>query len=180
MADKRFASISIETLPPGTPEEEAGPAEAPVRQARRLPTLDVLRGVALLGILMLNIEDFAGLEGLWDIPVGLIRPAFTGWHTGLDYTILTLKWLFAEGKMRSMFAMLFGAGVVLMTERLEKRSGAGRTTNIYYRRNLWLLVFGLCHGFILWFGDILVDYATIALVILYPLRRLSARLLLML
>jgi uncharacterized protein len=129
---------------------------------------------------MLNIEDFAGLEGLWDIPVGLIRPAFSGWHAGLDYTILTLKWMFAEGKMRSMFSMLFGAGVLLMTERLEKRSGAGRTANIYYRRNLWLLVFGLCHGFILWFGDILVDYSTIALIFLYPLRRLSARLLLML
>ncbi len=129
---------------------------------------------------MLNIEDFAGSEALWDIPTGLPSPAFSGWHTGLDYTILALKWMFAEGKMRSLFSLLFGAGVVLLTERLERRSAPGQAAAIYYRRNLWLLVFGLCHGFILWFGDILVDYATLALIFLYPLRRLTARALLVL
>jgi uncharacterized protein len=175
-----LTSSAIEMSPPGTSEQEAGPAEAPVRGTRRLPTLDLLRGLALLGILLLNIEDFAGPESLWDIPVGLPRPAFTGWHTGLDYAILTLTWMFAEGKMRSMFAMLFGAGVVLLTERLEKRSDPVRARTIYFRRNLWLLVFGLCHGFILWFGDILVDYSTMGLIFLYPLRRLSARALLIL
>jgi uncharacterized protein len=167
--------VDLDTLPSGTPEELAGPLEAPVKLGQRLPTLDILRGVALLGILMMNIEDFAGSEALLDIPVGLTRAAFTGWHAGLDYTILTLKWMFAEGRMRSMFSMLFGAGVVLLTERLEKRSGREYATRVYYRRNLWLLVFGLCHGFILWFGDILVDYSTMALIFLYPLRRLRAR-----
>ena len=170
-----FTFNSIETLPPGAPEEEAGPAEAPILGTQRIPTLDVLRGAALLGILLMNIQDFAGPEGLWDIPVGLPRSAFTGWHTGLDYAILALTWMFGEGKMRSMFSMLFGAGVVLLTERLEKRSDPSRTWAIYYRRNLWLLVFGLCHGFILWFGDILIDYSTMALIFLYPVRRLSAR-----
>ena len=171
---------ATEVLPAGKSEEEAGPFKAPVLRTQRLPTLDVLRGVALLGILMLNIEDFAGPEALWDIPVGLPRPAFAGWHIGLDYTILVLKWVFAEGKMRSMFSILFGAGVVLLTDRLEKRSGPGHVARIYYRRNLWLLVFGLCHGFILWFGDILGDYSTLALIFLYPLRRLTARALLIL
>jgi len=180
MPDKNFTSISIEPLPPGTPEVEAGPTEAPVHQTQRLPTLDVLRGVALLGILMLNIEDFAGPESLWDIPTGLPRPAFSGWHAWIDYTIVVLKWMFAEGKMRSMFSILFGAGVVLLTERLEKRSALRSARSIYYRRNLWLLVFGVCHGFILWFGDILIDYSAMALIFLYPLRRLGARMLLML
>ena len=180
MSQQSFPSDSIETLPPGAPEEEAGPAEAPVRRTQRLPTLDVLRGVALLGILILNIEDFAGSEGLSDIPVGLLKPAFTGWHRVPDYVILTLTWMFAEGRMRGMFSMLFGAGVVLLTERLENRSSPGRAAGIYYRRNLWLLVFGLCHGFILWSGDILVDYSTMALLFLYPLRRLTARALLVL
>jgi uncharacterized protein len=79
-----------------------------------------------------------------------------------------------------LFSMLFGAGVVLLTERLEMSSGEVRARTIYYRRNLWLLVFGLCHGFVLWFGDILVDYSIMALTFLYPLRRLSARALLIL
>ena len=71
-------NFDSETLPSGSPEELAGPAEAPVKIGQRLPTLDILRGVALLGILMLNIEDFAGSEGLSDIPVGLAEAAFVG------------------------------------------------------------------------------------------------------
>jgi len=180
MNDAVCVFTPVETLPAGTPEEVAGPAEAPVQRNQRLPALDVLRGFALLGILMSNIEAFAGPEGLWGIPVGLPIPAFTGWHSGLDHSIVVLKWMFVEGKMRGMFSMLFGAGVILLTERLERCSGPVRAAGIYYRRNLWLLVFGLCHGFILWFGDILVDYSVMALVILYPLRRLGARALLIL
>jgi len=162
-------------LPPGTPEELAGPPEAPVRQGERFQTLDVLRGFALLGILMLNIEDFAGHEALWDFPVGLLKPAFVGWHVHLDYAILTLKWLFAEGKMRGLFSMLFGAGVILLTERIERRGNPARAKTIFYRRNLWLLLFGICHGFLVWWGDILLHYATLALIFLYPLRRLATR-----
>jgi uncharacterized protein len=173
-------SAFIETLTTGTPEGEAGQAEAPLQQTQRLPALDVLRGFALLGILMTNVEAFAGPEGLWGIPVGLPAPAFMGWHSGLDYAIVMLKWMFVEGKMRSMFSMLFGAGVVLLTGRLEERSGAVRAAGIYYRRNLCLLVFGLCHGFLLFFGDILVDYSVMGLVVLYPLRRLGSKALLIL
>ena len=67
---------------------------------------------------------------------------------------------------------------MLLTERIEKHAGAARAAGIYYRRNLWLLLFGLAHGFLLWFGDFLVYYAVLALTLLYPLRRLSARTLL--
>ena len=168
-------NFDSETLPSGSPEELAGPAEAPVKIGQRLPTLDILRGVALLGILMLNIEDFAGSEGLSDIPVGLAKAAFVGWHAHLDWAIVIFKWLFGEGRMRGMFSMLFGAGVILLTERIEQRSGAGKAAGVFYRRNLWLLFFGIIHGFVIWFGDILVDYSVMALVFLYPLRRLSTR-----
>jgi uncharacterized protein len=134
-----------------------------------------VRGVALLGILMLNIEDFAGSEGLSDIPIGLAKAAFVGWHAHLDWTIVIVKWLFGEGRMRGMFSMLFGAGVILLTERIEHRAGPGKAAGVYYRRNLWLLLFGLFHGFVIWFGDILVDYSVMALLFLYPLRRLCSR-----
>jgi uncharacterized protein len=176
----RAVEFDLNTLPSGTPEELAGPFEAPVKPGQRLPTLDILRGVALLGVLILNIEIFAGLEGLFDIPVGLARPAFVGWHAHLDWTIVIVKWLFAEGRMRGMFSMLFGAGVILLTERIEQRAGPGKAASIYYRRNLWLLLFGLIHGFVLWYGDILVYYSVMALLFLYPLRRLRARTLIVL
>lgn len=161
--------------PSGTPEELAGPNGAPVKLDQRFPTLDIVRGVALLGILMLNIEDFAGSEGLSDIPIGLAKAAFVGWHAHLDWTIVIVKWLFGEGRMRGMFSMLFGAGVILLTERIEHRAGPGKAAGVYYRRNLWLLLFGLIHGFVIWFGDILVDYSVMALLLLYPLRRLCSR-----
>lgn len=163
------------TLPPGTPEELAGPAEAPVRQKMRFASLDVLRGFALLGILILNIENFAGYEALMDFPVGLIKPAFVGWHAHLDFAIVILKWVFAEGKMRGLFSLLFGAGAVLLTERIERRGETGRAAVVFYRRNFWLLLFGICHGFLIWFGDILFPYAVLGLIFLYPLRRLAAR-----
>jgi uncharacterized protein len=77
--------------------------------------------------------------------------------------------------MRILFSMLFGAGAVLLTERIEKQSGIRRSASIFYRRNLWLLAFGLFHGIVLWFGDILVDYSVLALVFLYPIRNASVR-----
>ena len=165
----------FETLHAATNAELAGPPEGPLEQRQRLPTLDILRGFALLGILLLNIEDFAGHEVLFDIPFGLAKPAFVGWHAHLDYIIVTATWLLAEGRMRILFSILFGAGTILLTERIQESSGLRRSASIFYRRNLWLLAFGLFHGMVLWFEDILVDYAISAIVVLYPLRRLSGR-----
>ncbi len=131
-------------------EELAGPVEGPVARGERLVALDVLRGVALLGILTVNVEDFAGPESLHDVPMGLARVAFVGWHAHLDLAILTLKWLFVEGEMRAMFAMLFGAGAVLLTERIERRGQPARAADIFLRRNMWLALFGLIHGTLIW------------------------------
>lgn len=121
-------------LPPGSEEELAGPprAVAPVKQAERIASLDVLRGFALLGILMLNIDDFAGPEFFHDIPIGLPKPAFTGPHTHLHLAILFLKWIFFEGKMRALFSMLFGAGVILLVSRAEKRGAGIRAADILH------------------------------------------------
>lgn len=150
----------------------------PIEPGRRVASLDILRGFGLLGILLLNIYDFASPSRLFDVPSGLPRPAFVGWHAPLDHAILWLTWLLAEGKMRSIFSMLFGAGVVLLTDRITKDDRAAHVASIFYRRNLWLLVIGLCHGYLIWSGDILVDYSLLAMLVLYFLRRLKARTLL--
>src|SRR5688500_18553443 len=99
-------------------------------------------------------------------PYALGQPSFT------DLTIWSAVELFAESKFITIFSLLFGAGVVLMTGRLEGRGvSPGR---LHYRRMLWLLVFGLVHAYVLWHGDILVLYAICGM-LLYPLRRLSVR-----
>ena len=156
-------------------EELAGPVGGPGRGGPRLGALDVLRGFALLGILTVNVEDFAGPESLHDVPMGLARAASVGWHAHLDLAILTLKWLFVEGKMRAMFAMLFGAGAVLLTERIERRGQPARAADIFLRRNMWLALFGLIHGTLIWQGDILLDYGMIGLLFLFPLRHAAPR-----
>lgn len=148
---------------------------APVVRGDRISSLDVLRGFALLGILVLNINDFAGPAFLHDIPAGLPKPAFAGPHAHLNLAVLFLVWTFFEGKMRGLFSMLFGAGVILLTTRAEKRGAGIRGADIYTRRNLWLCALGLIHGTFLWHGDILFHYGLSALLLLFPFRVLKAR-----
>ncbi len=77
--------------------------------------------------------------------------------------------------MRALFALLFGAGVVLLLERVAHNAGAERAADIFHRRNMWLLLIGLIHGSLIWYGDVTLQYAVIALLLLYPLRHLAAR-----
>lgn len=159
-------------------DADSVPLKQPTTSKERLSSIDVLRGFALLGILMLNINDFGAPEAAHDIPIGMPKPAFTGPHAHLNLTILILKWVFFEGKMRALFSMLFGAGVVLMTTRAEKRGAGAQIADIYLRRNMWLLTLGFLHGCFLWHGDILFLYGLTALLFLYPIRKLSAKTLL--
>jgi uncharacterized protein len=161
----------------GSEEELAGPPRVatPTKRDERISSLDVLRGVALLGILMVNIEEFGGPEALHDIPVGTAKATFAGPHAHWNLVILFLKWIFIEGKMRGLFSMLFGAGAVLLTSRLERRGPADNAAEIFSRRNMWLVAFGFLHGTFLWTGDILLAYGFNALFFLYPCRKLKPR-----
>ncbi len=139
---------------------------SPVDRGERIAAVDVLRGVAVLGILVINIEFFA-------LPhVIFYNPSLVGGFAGLN--LLTYKFasvLFLQ-KMMAIFSMLFGAGLVLMYERFEK-SGR-RFGKVHYRRVLWLLLIALVHGYLLWYGDILFNYAMIGL-LLFLFRRRTAR-----
>jgi uncharacterized protein len=139
---------------------------APVSEAERIRALDAVRGFALLGILMINIGGMAGFERTYD------DPTIMGKATQLNVALWTVLHVFVEGKMRCLFSMVFGGSLILLTSRLEAK-GQG-SADIYYRRTLWLLVFGLAHAYLFWSGDILYPYALCALV-LYPFRKLSAR-----
>src|ERR1700750_2868715 len=157
-----------------TVQEHSPCAAAPVAVASRLASLDVLRGFALLGILLANVEDFAAPSGnLHDIPLDVV--SHFGPHHALDVAVMTWQWMFVEGKMRALFGMLFGAGTVLLLQRVEQRAGAAAAADVFHRRNMWLLLFGIIHGTLIWNGDILLFYGGIALLFLYPIRRVTAR-----
>jgi uncharacterized protein len=135
----------------------------PVSAAERFFAVDVLRGFALLGILAMNIVGFG-----WPA-IAYADPFRGGGFEGLNRGVWFGNHLFFEGKMMTIFSMLFGAGLVLMDQRAEKRGAKIR--GIYYRRVLWLLVIGLIHSYLIWWGDILVLYAECGL-FLYFFRNL--------
>ncbi len=144
------------------------PHARPVSEADRILSLDVLRGFALLGILLLNIvgmgmhsasyfsPDLHAADGISELPINLAVWA-------------TVDVLF-EGAMRALFSMLFGASIVLLA---TGRSARGAP--MFYRRNAWLLAFGLVDAYVLfWTGDILVTYA-LAGFVLFRFRNASPR-----
>lgn len=139
---------------------------APVAAEERIASIDVLRGVALLGILTINIWVFA-------IPaIAISDPSAAGGWSGPSKIAWIVCHMLGEQKMMSLFSMLFGAGLIVMGTRSDAR---GRPlAGIYYRRIAWLLLFGLLHAYLLWYGDILVCYALCGFV-LYLFRRLRPR-----
>lgn len=141
---------------------------APISPEGRVESIDVLRGFAVLGILLMNIVSFG-------LPFGAyVNPSVNGGAEGANLTFwLTSQTLF-EGKMRAIFSMLFGASALLLIGRREARGAGLEAADIYYRRTMWLIVFGLLHAHLIWFGDILYAYGVAGL-LLFPLRKLSAR-----
>jgi uncharacterized protein len=162
-----FASVSSPPTFVSTPSEEDQPAMAPVRVEERVTALDTVRGFALLGVLLMNITSFGLPEAAYSNPV----PA--GGSAGLNLFTWSFITIVGEGKMRAIFSLAFGASVCLLIERLSGKGLAASAADIHYRRMLWLLLFGLIHGYFIWGGDILFPYAMMGL-LLYPLRKLSA------
>ena len=147
-------------------------AAAPVTQSERIRIIDSLRGIALLGILMMNIPYFALPHPM---PDNLVVNNELG--TINEKVWYFINW-FLEGSQRAIFSMLFGAGIILFITRLEKRVEGLMTAEYFIRRQLWLLVFGLINAFVLlWPGDILFEYALIG-IIAFAFRRLSPKALL--
>ncbi len=135
----------------------------PIPESQRIVSIDVLRGVAVLGILVMNIQAFSMIGAAY------MNPTAWGNLEGVNWWVWYLGHLFADQKFWTIFSMLFGAGIVVMTARYGAtgRSAAG----VHYRRMAWLLVFGLLHAHLLWYGDILYFYALCGMVA-YPFRRL--------
>lgn len=131
-------------------------ASSPVTERERLPVMDVLRGFALLGIFLMNIEFFTRPLQFFQ---GGVVPS-----SGLDHALGLAIYVLVQGKFWVLFALLFGMGFALMRERavVAERPFVG----LYLRRALLLALFGALHIVFLWVGDILLAYAIAALFLL--------------
>lgn len=138
----------------------------PISQSEREESLDVLRGFALLGILIVNIQTFSMIGSAYFFPYTY------GDMNGINYWVWWITHTFADQKFMTIFTMLFGAGIVVFTTRAESKNR--KVFGLYYRRTLLLLIFGLIHAYCLWHGDILVAYALCALFI-YFFRKFSPK-----
>lgn len=144
----------------------------PVQSTERIHVLDAIRGFALLGILLMNIPYFAFPEET------VSNLNIRNEYSGLNYYTWWIVNLFFEGSMRGLFSMMFGAGMILLTTRLSNNAMIDSAAEIYYRRIIWLLVFGLIDAYIiLWPGDILYSYAICGL-FLFPFRSMKPKYLL--
>jgi uncharacterized protein len=135
----------------------------------RIATLDILRGVAVMGILAMNIAAFAMP------PAAYLNPVAYGHEGPADLVAWALNFVFVDGKMRGLFSFLFGASMLLVIDRAAQKGEPA--ASIHFRRMLWLLLFGYLHFYLIWYGDILSGYASIGMIAWF-FRRKSAKALL--
>jgi uncharacterized protein len=140
----------------------------PLKPTDRIHSLDVMRGIVLFGILLMNINGMGLARAYGD-------PTVSGGSTGWDlYTWIATNMLF-EGTMRALFSLLFGVGMFILLDRLEKKGAGLKAADIYFRRLLWLLFFGLVHGYLLlWVGEILYNYALMGFLV-YSFRNMAPK-----
>lgn len=139
----------------------------PIAQTERIDAVDVLRGLAVGGILIGNVQWFSGY--------GMMPPSLAAAAPISDQITHFLVHFFIEGKFYSIFSLLFGFGFALQIARGEERGDTKAT--LFKRRLFWLLVIGLLHAYLLWAGDILSIYALVGFVLLLFRRKSDSSLL---
>jgi len=141
---------------------------APTEREERIGMLDATRGIAVLGILIMNVTGF-GLPRAYDDPTNW------GGAEGINLTTWRIAALFFEGTMRGLFTLLFGAGALLFLQRHAARDSGLLPADLYFRRTIWLIAFGLVNAYLLlWPGDILYYYGVVGL-LLFVFRNVTPR-----
>lgn len=164
-ADAAIPGLTV-TMPSDAQAVAREQAPQPVAKADRIQTIDLIRGMALLGILMMNIPGFGFLGSGFN---AILRNP-----TGPDFYAFAIVGTAFEGTMRGLFSMLFGAGMVLFTQNKRELENGPTVAEYYYRRLLWLVLFGVINAYVLlWRGDILFFYGLCGM-LLYPFRRTKA------
>lgn len=141
------------------------PASLPATE--RIPTLDILRGFALMGILIMNMPSF-------NTSFFIEADGSHLWPGRVDQVAEMVREALFSGKFNSMFSMLFGIGFTIQFTRMQERD-PDQATALYLRRLAVLAVFGVIHAWIFWPGDVLHTYAILGLLLVLGLRRVSDR-----
>lgn len=128
----------------------------------RILMMDALRGFAVMGILLMNITAFALPDQAY------INPTAWGGTSAADIALWFATFVAVDGKMRGLFALLFGASMLLVIDSAELAGRDGRRAHL--SRSFWLLVIGALHYILFWWGDILSTYALVGLVALLFIR----------
>lgn len=123
----------------------------------RIKSLDVIRGIAILGILFMNAFAQQALPHF-----ALYSPDWNGQGTSIDTAIYVFQSIFFDGRFMSLFSLLFGVGLVIQTQSWQRKNQS--PSKWISRRLLWLAVFGAIHVTFVWSGDILLVYAMTGLV----------------
>ena len=144
---------------------------SPVSLSDRIISLDVLRGFAVLGILIMNVQSFSMISAAY------INPEAYGDLSGLNKWAWIFSHIFADLKFMTIFSILFGAGIILFSGNVEAKGYS--PAKLHYRRMFWLFIIGMMHAYLLWYGDILVCYALCALLV-FLFRKKSPKTLLIL
>jgi uncharacterized protein len=132
---------------------------------QRIRTLDLIRGVAVLGILIINFQDMAFPEDL------VLAFHVTDPDKGLNYWFGIIAEIFIAGKFRGIFTLLFGVSSIIIYIKIIQNTKENIVVGIYFYRLLWLLVFGLVNAYLfLWWGDVLFKYAILG-VLLFAFQR---------
>ncbi len=122
----------------------------------RIAALDIVRGVAVMGILAMNIAGFALIFPAY------FNPLATGEATAIDRGVYLFNYILFDGKMRGLFSLLFGASMLLVVERAVAKGES--PARVHYARMVALLGFGLLHLWLIWWGDILAHYAIVGMI----------------
>jgi uncharacterized protein len=130
--------------------------QSPINLSERIEVLDVLRGLAVCGILIGNMQWFSGY--------GMMPPSLAAQTPLYDQITHFIVHLLIEGKFYSIFSFLFGFGFAMQIARAEARGDSNAT--LFKRRLGWLLVIGLLHAYLVWAGDIVSIYALMGFVLL--------------
>src|SRR5690606_35309443 len=135
------------------------PPHTPDQRATRISSLDFIRGIAVVGILWANIIAYARPTVAYRWQSVLYEPDWA------DNAVWLFQYVFVDGKLRGLFALLFGAGIVLFLERARAKGATARW--LQFRRLFWLALFGLAHYVLLYRGDILFHYAVLGMVAMW-------------
>ena len=143
------------------------PSAAPLPVAERVPLLDVLRGFALMGILIMNMPGFS-YSG------GHEADGSHYWPAAYDQLAEQVRDALFSGKFNSLFSLLFGLGFTIQYARMQQADPLNANWQ-YLKRLLVLLLFGVVHACVFWDGDVLHIYALLGIVLLFGLKRVSDR-----